>query len=146
LQQAKVIPKPTPCEMGPKLTKIVEAAGDRIKVFGDVLDYANFFQSDDAVSIDATALDKRLREPPDAASLLKKFRAELAEVEPFDSAALEAALQGFVARQGIQNSEIIHSLRLATTGKSVGFGLFETLALLGRNSVLARIDRVLGMV
>ncbi len=146
LQQAGVIPTPTPCEVGPQLTKLIEAAGDRIKVFGDVLDYADFFMADDQVPIDPDSLDRRLRQPPDAVLLLKKFRGELAETEPFEPPALEAALQGFVLRQGIQNNEIIHALRLAVTGKSVGFGLFETLALLGRTRVLARIDRVLAMV
>ena len=111
-----------------------------------MLDYADFFMDDDQVPIDADALDKRLRQPPDAVSLLKKFRSELAETEPFEPVALESALHGFVLRQGIQNNEIIHALRIAVTGKSVGFGLFETLALLGRTRVLARIDRVLAMV
>ena len=38
---------------------------------------------------------------------------------------------------------MIHALRVAVTGKSVGFGMFETLEILGRDSSLARIDRAL---
>ena len=37
--------------------------------------------------------------------------------------------------------EIIHALRVAVTGKAVGVGMFETLAILGRESTLCRIDR-----
>ena len=37
-------------------------------------------------------------------------------------------------------------LRVATTGKEVGFGTYETLAILGRARYLARIDRAAGLV
>jgi glutamyl-tRNA synthetase len=37
-------------------------------------------------------------------------------------------------------------LRVAVTGKAVGFGLFESLAILGREHALARIDRALRRV
>src|SRR5262249_52621151 len=43
LQTAKILPTPVECEMGPKLTKIVVACGDRLKVTGDILGYADFF-------------------------------------------------------------------------------------------------------
>jgi glutamyl-tRNA synthetase len=35
-------------------------------------------------------------------------------------------------------------VRVAVTGKGVGFGLFDTLAILGKDRCLARIDRALG--
>ena len=49
----------------------------------------------------------------------------------------------FVAAEGIKIGEIIHAVRVAVTGKSVGLGLFDTLAILGRESALRRIDRAL---
>ena len=45
--------------------------------------------------------------------------------------------------KGIKIGQIVHALRVAVTGKPVGFGLFETLAILGRERCLARIDRAL---
>ena len=45
--------------------------------------------------------------------------------------------------KGIKIGQIVHALRVAVTGKAVGFGLFETLAILGRERCLARIDRAL---
>ena len=47
----------------------------------------------------------------------------------------------FVQGQGLELGDIIHALRVAVTGQGVGFGLYETLALLGREHTLARIDR-----
>jgi glutamyl-tRNA synthetase len=56
---------------------------------------------------------------------------------------LETALQAFVAGEGVQVGQLIHALRVAVTGKAVGFGMFETLAILGRDRVLQRLDRAL---
>ncbi len=50
-------------------------------------------------------------------------------------------MHAFVAEQGIKIADIIHPVRVAVTGKSVGFGLFDTLAILGKPQSLARIDR-----
>ena len=45
--------------------------------------------------------------------------------------------------EGIKIGQIIHAVRVAVTGKGVGFGLFEALEILGRAACLARIDRAL---
>jgi glutamyl-tRNA synthetase len=124
-----------------KVGRIVEAAGDRIKVAGDILDYEDFFRADDSLSRDDAAFGKELGKPG-AAGYLAEFREVLAAVA-FEPAALEKGLQDFVAVKGIKVGQIIHLLRLAITGKSVGFGLYETMAILGRESVLARIDSAL---
>jgi glutamyl-tRNA synthetase len=128
----------------PTVTAIVEAAGDRIKVAGDILDYADFLTPDEQLPYDEPAFDKRLRKPPDAAPLLRKFRDRLAAVDPFDQATIEAEMEKFVQAEGIKIAQIIHALRVAVTGKAVGFGLYETLAILGWERVRARIDRALG--
>ena len=61
----------------------------------------------------------------------------------FDAASLETLLQDFLSSEGIKIGRIIHAIRVAVTGKAVGFGLFEILAILGRKRCLARIDRAL---
>ncbi len=131
-----------PAELGP----ILEAAGDRIKVAGDILEFDDFFVADAELAYDPAAFDKRLVEPAEAAGLLADFRDRLAGAEPFEAAALEALMRGFVAEQDIKLGQIIHAVRVATTGKGVGFGMFETLEILGRERVLARIDRALARV
>lgn len=131
---------------GIKVRRIVEAAGDRIKVAGDIVDYADFFTADDALSYDEKAFEKRLRKSEDAADLLKKLREVLAGAEAFDAASLDRLVHGFVEAEGINIGQIIHAIRVATTGKAVGFGMFDTLAILGKDSCLARIDRALAMV
>jgi len=142
LQQAGHVTSPPPCETGPKLSQVVEAAGDRIKTAGDVLDFTEFFVDDEQLVYDAAAVEKGLRKG-NAAALLAKFRARLARVEPFDAASTEAALRSFIADEGVKMGDVIHALRLAVTGKSVGVGMFDALEILGRESSLRRIDRAL---
>jgi glutamyl-tRNA synthetase len=146
LQRAKFLSDPPPCDTAPYVTRILEAAGDRLKVAGDILDYDDFFTADNHLPYDQQALEKRLIKPAEAGERLRKFRGELAVVEPFTVERLEQLLQAFVGAQGIKPGDIVHAIRVAVTGKAVGFGLFETLAILGRERSLARIDRALQLV
>jgi glutamyl-tRNA synthetase len=136
-----LISSPPPCDVGPKLARIVEATGDRLKVAGDILLYADFFFTD-RVTYDPQAVEKNLRKPG-ALALLAKFNDQLAAVEPFEVEPLEKALQQFVADERIKVGDIIHALRVAVTGKAVGPGLYDCLALLGKEISLRRIDRAL---
>ncbi len=126
-----------------RLRAVVEAASDRIRVAGDILDYDDFFRPDDALIYDEKAVEKRLKRPTEAVPLLKKLRGRLAEVQPFSADILDEEFRAFVAEEAIKIGQIIHAARVAVTGKTVGFGLFDTLAILGRDSTLARIDRAL---
>jgi glutamyl-tRNA synthetase len=143
LEKAGLLPSPPPDSEAAKVKEIVSAAGDRIKLAGDILDYDFFFVADDQLRYDESAFDKRLRKPVEAAGLLRKFSDRLAAVEPFDTATLDKEMQEFVSSEGIAIGQIIHALRVAVTGKAIGFGLFDTLVILGRERSLARIDRAL---
>jgi glutamyl-tRNA synthetase len=143
LQSAGLVPDPPPEHVGPQLSALVKAAGDRIKVAGDILDVADFFLPDDRLPYDQAAFDKRLAKPPRAAELLRKFRDQLATADAFDAAGLELLLQRFIEAEGIKIGDVIHAVRVAVTGKAVGFGMFETLEILGRQRCLARIERAL---
>ncbi len=143
LQKAGCVTDPPPCDVGPKLAQIVEAAGDRIKVAGDILDYRDFFTTDDQLEYDPKAFQKRLVKAPESAALLAKFRNCLEEAASFEPAALEALLKQFIETEDVKIGQIIHALRVAVTGKAVGFGVFDTLAIVGKPSCLARVDRAL---
>ena len=129
-----------------RVRAIVRAAGDRLVVAGDILEYAEFFVDDAALAYDEAAFDKRLRQPEEAAGLLAAYRERLAATEPWTVASLEASLRDFVEERGLKLGAVIHALRVAVTGKSVGFGMFEILEILGREACLARIDRALARV
>ncbi|MEK6248165.1 MAG: glutamate--tRNA ligase, partial [Planctomycetales bacterium] len=145
LQRAGLVSDPPPCETAPKLQQILEAAGDRIKVAGDILDYTDFYVADDTLEYNEKAFKKRMQKPG-AGELLNAFRNLLAEIDPFEASHCETELKSFVETEEIKIGDIIHALRVAVTGKAVGFGVFETLAILGKQSCLARIDRALQQI
>jgi glutamyl-tRNA synthetase len=141
LQRAGLISDPPPCDVGPKLTRIIEVSGDRLKTAGDILAYADFFfVPDDKLAYDEKDFQKRVA-PQQAKELLARFRVALAGVEPFEPGPLEESMKKFVESQGLKIGDIIHALRVAVTGKSVGPGVYDCLAILGRAACLARIDR-----
>jgi glutamyl-tRNA synthetase len=146
LQRGGAIPSAAEEQLSAKLARILEAAGDRVKVAGDILDYRYFFVADDELAYDEKALAKRIGRPEGAADRLARFRKLLATAEPFDAPTLEELMQEFVAAEEIKIGQIIHAVRVAVTGKAVGFGMFETLEILGRESCLARIDNTLSKV
>jgi glutamyl-tRNA synthetase len=145
LQRAKLVAEPPSCDTGPYVTRLLEAAGDRVKVSGDVLDFDDFFVDDVKLQIDEAAFDKRVRKPVGARDLLGRFREMLAQAEPFTAERLEPLTHEFVESNGIKIGDIVHAVRVAVTGKAVGFGLFETLAILGRERCLVRIGRTIEM-
>jgi glutamyl-tRNA synthetase len=146
LQESGLLASAIEGNLEPALDEIVEAAGDRIKVAGDILDYAEFFLPADKLTYDDKAFEKRLRKPAEAAGLLSGFRDRLAAAESFDAPGLDRLLHEFVESEGIKIGQLIHAVRVAVTGKAVGFGVFETLAILGREQCIARIDRALARV
>ena len=145
LQKAGYVASPPPCETAPRLRQIIDAAGDRIKIAGDILELTEFFVTDDELQYDPKAFEKRLRKEG-AADQLRAFRDVLADTEPFDAASCEATLRSFIELKDIKMGEIIHALRVAVTGKGVGVGMFDALAILGKDSCLARVDRALSLI
>jgi glutamyl-tRNA synthetase len=143
LQKAGLVSDPAPCEVGPQLTRIIEASGDRLKTAGDILAYADFFfVADDKLVYDEKDFQKRVA-PPQSKELLTKFRNVLATVEPFEVGPLEEALKKFIEAEGVKIGDVVHTLRIAVTGKSVGPGVYDCLAILGREACMSRIDRAL---
>ena len=123
------------------LVRIVEAAGDRIKIGGDILDYDDIFVGDDALAYDEKAFRKRLRKPKGVGDLLGRLAERLGASERFDVDSIERLIHEFTEDEEIKIGQIVHALRVALTGKAVGFGLFETMEILGRERCLARIER-----
>ncbi|MFO1064768.1 MAG: glutamate--tRNA ligase [Pirellulales bacterium] len=146
LQKAGLVPSPTPCETSDYLSAVIRAAADRIKLAGDILDFDDFFTADDALKIDPAAFEKRMLKDPDAVALLRAFREVLVGIESFDAPTTEAALKSFLEARQAKIGQIIHALRIALTGKSVGFGMFDTLEILGKERSLKRIDRTLSQL
>jgi glutamyl-tRNA synthetase len=143
LQQAKWVADPAPCEISDRIRKIVTAAGDRIKVAGDILQFDELFVTAESLPMDEDVFQKRLANDPQAIDALRTYRDVLASDETFDHASLEPKLKQLVEERGIKLGQCINALRVAVTGKSTGLGIFDYFEILGKEESLARIDRCL---
>ncbi len=146
LEKAGLVGTPAPPDVGHRVAQIHEAAGDRIKVAGDILDYADFFLPDEALPYDAKAIDKWIGKATGVPAALRKIRERLASVGTFEAQALDALVRDHARSEGIKIGGLMQALRVAVTGKEIGFGLVESLVILGKTQALARIDRALAQV
>ena len=74
---------------------------------------------------------------------LAAFRAKIAEIAVFDCASIENTIKGMATENNVKAGVYIHPIRLATSGRPVGPSLYHLLEVLGKERVLARIDRAL---
>ncbi len=74
---------------------------------------------------------------------LDQVRSALGETASFDEAAVQEALEAVISERGAKPREVYQPLRVALTGTTISPGIFESVALLGREETLARIDAAL---
>jgi glutamyl-tRNA synthetase len=74
---------------------------------------------------------------------LRAARAALEQADPFDVEAVERALRGVVERLEAKPKDVFQPVRVAIAGTTVSPGIFESVAALGREETLARIDSAL---
>ena len=88
---------------------------------------------------DPAAREKWLSQ--DGLAALADARDALAGCDPFEETAIESALSAVIERRGAKPRQVYQPLRVAISGSTISPGMFESLALLGRDEALARIDR-----
>ncbi len=145
LVRAGLVREPVSSEVLQRVERIVSAAGDRIKVAGDILDYDYFFIPDRELVYEERAVRKWLGGEKER-TLLFRVRGVLAGVEPFTAEMLKRVLEDFALRENVKGMAVSQALRVAVTGKDYGFAIGDVLAICGKERVLARIDRVLADV
>lgn len=146
LIQAKLISENPDAATREYVGKVIDALGERLVIFGDILNAEDFFVPDDQLEFDEKAFEKRIANDPSALGHLKAFRDKLANAEAFDSASLEALLKDYCESAGIRLGDVIHAVRVAVTGKAQGPALFDCLSVLGKARCLARIDRAVSRI
>jgi glutamyl-tRNA synthetase len=76
---------------------------------------------------------------PEARSLLASAHAKLVALANWDGPVLEAAIREVAEGSGVKLGKLAQPLRAALTGRTTSPGIFDVLALLGRDESLARI-------
>ncbi len=119
-----------------RLRAACEIAQDKAQTLAEVWPLIRFFF--EAPVEDEKAWNKVMKE--DAADLLSAARDALAAAEGFDAAAVEAVLSPLPERLGVKPGKLYQPIRVAITGTSVSPGIFESLAVLGREASLDRVS------
>jgi nondiscriminating glutamyl-tRNA synthetase len=127
-----------------QIESVLEALGDRLKVFTDILKLGRFFFADE-MTYEREAVKKRLRKGG-VPEMLRELNAMLAGVEPYDAVTLEKAVHDYAERAGRKMGDVVNPLRVAVTGQGVGPGLYDCLLILGRTTCRDRIDQTLKML
>jgi glutamyl-tRNA synthetase len=90
---------------------------------------------------DEKTMRKKWKE--DSAEILTELKGRLEGVEDFSEANTEATFKGMLEEKGLGFGKVGPIFRLALTGLGMGPSLFEISAILGREEVLNRIDRLI---
>ena len=124
----------------PRLDRAVAISQEKIHTLAD-------FWSLTGPLLDAPVDDPKARERwlgQEGRATLQHAREALAGLEDFTETDVGTALEALVARLAVKPREVYQPLRVALAGTTVSPGIFESVALLGREQTLRRIDRVLG--
>jgi glutamyl-tRNA synthetase len=129
-----------PAAEDPRLPRAVAISQEKIHTLADFWPLTGPLL--DAPVDDPKARERWLGEEGGRAAL-REARAALAELEDFTESEIEKALEAVLARRALKPREIYQPLRVAITGTTISPGIFESVALLGREETLRRIDRTL---
>jgi len=127
-----------------KIGTIVAAMGDRMKLFSDIIAYARPFLASE-VEYDPKAVEKRLKKPG-AVELLQRYLPELEAATAFDAPSLDTQMHVWAEANGVKIGEMVHPVRVAISGVEVGVSLFEAMAILGKDTTIARMKTAIAMV
>ena len=119
-----------------KLLAAMPGLKERAKTLVELMDGAAFLFAQRPLALDEKAqaiLDG------DGRRVLQSLLPVLEKAEEWDAPALETAIKAFAEEQGLKLGKVAQPLRAALTGKSTSPGVFDVLALVGRDESLARI-------
>jgi glutamyl-tRNA synthetase len=123
----------------PDLGELARISQEKIHTLADFWPLAGSLR--DGPVEDPAAREKWLTE--DGLAALADAREALAACERFDEAAIEGALSAVIELRGAKPRQVYQPLRVAISGSTISPGMFESLAILGRDEALLRIDRAL---
>ena len=119
------------------LDRVIALVAPRVRKLEDFVPQIGPFLRSPA-EYEPAAVEKHLATPglPDhVAALADAFLS----LPAFDETSTETVLRATADARGIKAGPLIHATRIAVTGKAVSPGLFEVLALVGRDEVVARL-------
>ena len=123
---------------GNYLLSVVKLFQERITTLADFLDYSDFFFKEE---IGLSPEAKKRLEAKDYSGEFKLLIERLDALEHFDCLAIENSFRLLVSELNIKAGELVHPVRAALTGKTIGPGLFELMEVLGKKRIQQRLGK-----
>jgi glutamyl-tRNA synthetase len=109
---------------------------ERAKTLIELIEAASFIWASRPLAVDDKAAALLT---PEARALLAEIIPDLVSVEPWSAEATEQAVRGYAERKAAKLGAVAQPLRAALTGRTTSPGIFNVLAVLGRQESLARL-------
>ena len=122
------------------LAEVTKTLKERAKTLVEMADQAEFYLRDD-FQTDEKAQKKHLT--PNIKEPLEVLVAKLEATPEMDEKGLEEIFKGIAEAKGLKLGAIAQAVRVALTGKSVSPGIYEVMAILGKEEVLNRLSKAI---
>lgn len=120
------------------ILSVVKLFQERVNTLVDICDYSDFFFTDEP-GISPEAMKKL--EAKDYSKEFKLLIARLDSLDRFDHINIEQSFRSLVGELNIKAGELVHPVRAALTGKTIGPGLFELMEVLGKERIGFRLKK-----
>jgi len=120
------------------LRSVVKLFKIRITTLKDFVLWSDYFFKK-RVKIEAEAKERYLSE--DLSYEFNRLIERFEGLSFFDPETVETAFRGLTEELGIESRQLIHPVRAALTGRTIGPGLFEIISVLGKERVIERLRR-----
>jgi glutamyl-tRNA synthetase len=139
-------PVPRPVDR-PVVARIAPLIRERIKLLSEVVEYCDFFFTDELHYAREDLLGKAFRgRSADAAAALDAAARGIEALSAVTHDALEAQLRGLATQLGLKAGDLFSLVRVAVTGRKITPPLFESMEILGRERCLARLRAAIAML
>lgn len=126
------------------LEQVITIMKDRLRYMAQLLEENSYFFTEDFL-FDPEAFEKVLLSEGTEV-ILRECLSLLSHLPSFTVEVLEEAIRQKAQELNLKAARLIHPLRVSVSGQKVGPGLFELLATLGKERVIARLERALQLI
>jgi glutamyl-tRNA synthetase len=127
------------------VTQMMPLIQERARTLAEVPELAEFFFVDE-LDYNASLLIGNNMNQDRSVQALETARNRLEQLETFDTESLESLLRPLAVELGLKTGQLFGMLRIATTGRTAAPPLFQTMAILGKERCLKRIEAALAML
>jgi len=123
------------------LKQAISLLKERVSKIEEILEMGDFFFKDPE-SYDEKALKKW---KADSADLVQQYKSSIEELDDdqFEAATLKSHLEDVIEKNDVGFGKLMMPLRIAVTGQGFGPDLFSSMELLGKETVISRLDTAL---